>query len=75
MPLLEAKLKGGYVAKATIKGGAVTFHLTPFGQKRLLDAGIQADTAPLEGEINARGHRLYALTPRKIQLVEESARK
>ena len=41
MPLLEPKPTGGYFAKASIKGVAVTFHLTPFGQKRLLDAGIQ----------------------------------
>ena len=41
MPLLEPKPTGGYFAKANIKGVAVTFHLTPFGQKRLLDAGIQ----------------------------------
>ena len=74
MPLLEAKPKGGHVAKAIIKGGAVTFHLTPFGQKRLLDAGIQADTVPLEGEFNARVHRRYALTPEEIQLMEERAR-
>jgi hypothetical protein len=41
MPLLESKPSGGYCAKASIKGVAVTFHLTPSGQKRLLDAGIQ----------------------------------
>jgi hypothetical protein len=29
MPLLETKPGGGYCAKATIKGVAVTFHLTP----------------------------------------------
>lgn len=41
MPLLETKPSGGYCAKAKIKGVVVTFHLTPFGQKRLLHAGIQ----------------------------------
>ena len=32
------------------------------------------DTAPLEREINARVHRLYALTPADIQLVEEATK-
>jgi hypothetical protein len=41
MPILEPKTSGGYVAKATIKKVLVTFHLTAFGQKRLLDAGIE----------------------------------
>lgn len=41
MPLLESKTGGGFCAKASIKGAAVTFHLTPTGQKQLLDAGIQ----------------------------------
>lgn len=40
MPVLEPKASSGHRAQATIKGVAVTFHLTPFGQKRLLDAGI-----------------------------------
>ena len=31
-------------------------------------------TAPLEREINARVHRLYALTPEEIKLVEEAAK-
>jgi len=41
MPILESKPGGGYCAKATINRVVVTFHLTPLGQKRLLDAGIQ----------------------------------
>jgi hypothetical protein len=41
MPVLESKPAGGFQAKAKIKGVVVTFHLTPLGQKRLLDAGIQ----------------------------------
>lgn len=40
MPVLEAKPTGGHWARATIKETLVTFHLTPLGQKRLLDAGI-----------------------------------
>jgi hypothetical protein len=41
MPILEAKKGGGYVAKATINKVVVTFHLTAFGQKRLVEAGIE----------------------------------
>ncbi len=41
MPLLETKNAGGYFAKANINGVVVSFHLTPFGQRQLLDAGIQ----------------------------------
>ena len=35
-------------------------------------ASPSADTTALEREINARGYRLYALTPAEIQLVEEA---
>jgi hypothetical protein len=41
MPVLEPNPTGGFVAKATIKNILVAFHLTPFGQKRLLEAGIE----------------------------------
>lgn len=37
MPVLEAKPTRGHWARATIKQTLVTFHLTPLGQKRLLD--------------------------------------
>ena len=33
-----------------------------------------ADTSALEREIDARVHRLYALTPDEIKLVEETSR-
>ena len=59
MPLLEAKPKGGYVAKAKIKGGVVTFHLTALGQKRLLDAGILPGTKfplALLADLARQGH-------------------
>ena len=58
MPLLESK-PGGYCAKATIKGAAVTFHLTAFGQKRLLEAGIQPGTKfplALLADLARQGH-------------------
>ncbi len=59
MPLLQPKPNGGYCAKATIKGVAVTFHLTPLGQKRLLDAGIQPGTKfplALLADLARQGH-------------------
>jgi hypothetical protein len=59
MPVLEPKSAGGLVAKAKIKGIVVTFHLTPFGQKRLLDAGIQPSTKfplALLADLARQGH-------------------
>jgi hypothetical protein len=66
MPLLESKSGGGYCAKATIKGAAVTFHLTPFGQKRLTEAGIQPGTKfplALLADLARQGH---AWTPPSV---------
>ena len=66
MPLLETKPGGGYCAKANIKGAAVTFHLTPLGQKRLLEAGIQPGTKfplALLADLAREGH---AWTPPSV---------
>ena len=66
MPLLESKPGGGHCAKATIKGAVVVFHLTPLGQKRLLEAGIQPGTKfplALLADLARQGH---AWTPPSV---------
>jgi len=66
MPLLEPKSGGGFCAKATIKGVVVTFHLTPTGQKWLLDAGVQTGKKfplALLADLARQG---YAWTPSSI---------
>jgi len=66
MPLFEPKFGGGFCAKATIKGVVVTFHLTPTGQKRLSDAGVQPDKKfplALLADLARQGH---AWTPPSI---------
>lgn len=66
MPLLESKPTGGFQATAKIKGVVVTFHLTPLGQKCLLDAGIapgQKFPLALLADLARQGH---AWTPPSV---------